>query len=1083
LEHLGFISDDVDSPILLEALNAFKDGWFKIGKSDAEREFALKTAYITQNPHPIGSKLNLDYAPGPEEYHAAHKKYHVLYREILYTRNYYDVFIFDTTGNLVYSVYKELDFATNFDGDGEGEWKMSGLGEAFRAAMAKPEETHVIDWKPYGPSAGALASFLAKGILSPAGMVAGVYSTQMPPESKPINATELLIASTSSFNHLLPNLKFGVSSDNLPPPPKQVIADKVFEVESSWQTMHALLWGPATVENVEVVRARAAAFIAQTEALLTTYVDAAWAGDRSVPGTKIMIGSQQMARMQDMAGDAVLVYLGPGLKEIGATEVIPEEVQAKMQKFEEEHSLLMTGRLDRRLVDEEREPKKTDVAPSSDAMSIKLMDDVHAAWTALKSVLFTIVVPAEDGSTEANSQSLRTMVESTDAAESAMHQSVLFYAAKILAIVLEPLSIMAPMPLTGAWNAGVTMQAAARIAEGYINEEQELLPSYSLNHVFFDDKCSEKVSSQIVLREMASETKYIGIGGSGCTTVCTGTAFVAASIRLPYLSYDCAGHELSDTGEYPDITRFGTVTTPQVHVIKAIKTQFSEWTHVEVVFGLPGSYRADAERLVSLLSDLEIAGEYAYAYETKWDDMVSLMDALRAKKRRAIFVMGTEAFFRKLICASMVVKANNGISWMSEGAWREDWWTKSDSILDSHQAWIAEDSQKNSVKVALDLFRKGWDAAADTDEGRSAVLYPLYVTDEKENLDSVAGPLAYHSYHRTWHPVFRKQMNERNYYDVFMFDPRGNCVYSVYKESDFATNFGSNKNLAADFRIWQGTGLGDAFRAALVDPDIVTMTPWTPYGPSAGALASFLAIGVKDENGNMIGVFSTQMPPDTISIDYVEPACTLAAITNSFEGSLNFVGLGKPLESEMEQQVPCFKGRTAKAFMLLFDAHLADGYPLGDDSTKVDDPYQDVKGNAADGACVFAYAIRHMLMDRMIPLADIKQHTEEAYRGFVDYIKHEMVFQGISGLVNFTGNDKPGYLAVQQVHEGKKVLVGTSNGTVDLTVNGGPSNASWKPSHPDVVPPEADFPYWAFQVFLPILCIICPCLAAVIRNF
>jgi len=1086
VEHQGFISDDVESPMLLEALTAFKDGWFQIGKSDAEREFALKTAYITQNPHPIGNKLNLDFAPGPEAYHAAHKKYHVVYRDILYTRNYYDVFIFDTTGNLIYSVYKELDFATNFDQDGAGEWKMSGLGDAFMAAMANPEVVSIIDWKPYGPSAGALASFLSKGILSPAGMVVGVYSTQMPPESKPINATELLIASTGSFDQLVLNLKFGVPSDKLPPPPKQVIATSLFAVESHWQTMHALLKGPATVKEVEFVRANAPGFLAKTEALLTTYVDEAWVGDTSVPGTKILIASRQIARMQELAGDSVLVYLGPRLKEAGASEVTPEEVTAKMQTIEDDHLLLMTGRLDRRLANhlgDERVPLKTDVAPSTDAMSIKLMDDFHASWTSLKGTLTSIVVPAEDGSTEATSESLRTMVESTDAAAGAMDQSVLFYASKITAIVLEPISIMAPMPLTGAWNAGVTMRAAARIAEEYINEEQILLPSYSLNHVFFDDKCISTVSSQIVLREMASDVNYIGIGGSGCTTVCAGTAFVAASIRLPYLSYDCSGHVLSDTSEYPDITRFGTVTTPQVRAIKAIKAEFTEWTHVEVVSADPGKFRDDGERLVTLLAEIEVEGQYAFAYEHKWDDIIQVMDALRKKKRRAIFVMGTEAFFRKLICASIVVLANSGISWLSDGAWREEWWTKSDSILDSHQAWIKEDSGKQEVKVALNLFNNGWDAAGDTDEARAAVLFPLYVTDEKENLDFVAGPLAYHTYHKSWHPVFRKQMIDRNYYDVFMFDMRGNLVYSVYKESDFATNFGTNKNLAADFRKWQASGLGDAFRAALIAPDVVTMTPWTPYGPSAGALASFLAIGVRDASGNQIGVFSTQMPPDTMSIDYVEPDCSLEAIAQSFEGSINFVGLGKPLESEMEQQVPCFKGRTAKAFTLILDDHLVNGYPLGDESTIVTDPYHDVKANAADGTCVFAYALRHLMLNQGISLDDIKQHTEEAYKAFVDYIKLEVEFQGISGFVNFTGNDKPAYLAVQQVQAGKKVLVGTVNDTVDLTVNGGPSNASWKPSHPDVPPPEADFPYWVFQVFLPLMCLCCPGLAGCVRNF
>jgi hypothetical protein len=452
------------------------------------------------------------------------------------------------------------------------------------------------------------------------------------------------------------------------------------------------------------------------------------------------------------------------------------------------------------------------------------------------------------------------------------------------------------------------------------------------------------------------------------------------------------------------------------------------------------------------------------------------------QKRRAIFVMGSEAFFRKIICSSIVVKANTGIAWMSEGAWREQWWTKSDTILDSHQSWIKEDSQTADVKTALDLFIKGWNAMGATDVERSNALVPLYVTDLKENLDVVKGDELYHVTHKTWHPVYRKQMQDRDYYDVFMFDLKGNMVYSVYKESDYGTNFGSNPNLQADFKKWQSTGLGDAFRLALSEPDIVHMTPWTPYGPSAGALASFLATGVSDANGNPLGVFSTQMPPTTISIEYVEPACNLEALALSFEGSLNFVGLGKPLGAEIETQVGCFKGRTAKAFLEILDFHLANGYPTDDESTKLADPYQDIKNHAADGTCVFAYAVKQLIEDG-IPLTDIQQNTPAAYAAFIDFIKNRADFQGLSGRVKFEGNDKPAYVAVQQIQGGVKGLVGTTNGTIDLTVNGGPSNASWKPAHPDVVPPEADFPYWIFQVVLPILCICCPALAACVRNF
>ena len=90
----------------------------------------------------------------------------------------------------------------------------------------------------------------------------------------------------------------------------------------------------------------------------------------------------------------------------------------------------------------------------------------------------------------------------------------------------------------------------------------------------------------------------------------------------------------------------------------------------------------------------------------------------------------------------------------------------------------------------------------------------MFVEGDAYSTDGVLD--AYHVYHKKWHPVYRKAMLARNYYDVFMFDLKGNMVYSVFKERDYATNFGTAKNLGAKFAEWQGSGLGDAFRAAMV---------------------------------------------------------------------------------------------------------------------------------------------------------------------------------------------------------------------------------------------------------------------------
>ena len=90
-------------------------------------------------------------------------------------RGFYDVFLISVEGDLVYSVYKELDYATNLV---NGEYAQSGLAEAFRGALAG--ETTFIDFAPYAPSHGAAASFIAEPVKGEAGETIGVLAFQMP---------------------------------------------------------------------------------------------------------------------------------------------------------------------------------------------------------------------------------------------------------------------------------------------------------------------------------------------------------------------------------------------------------------------------------------------------------------------------------------------------------------------------------------------------------------------------------------------------------------------------------------------------------------------------------------------------------------------------------------------------------------------------------------------------------------------------------------------------------------------------------------------------------------------------------------
>ena len=78
----------------------------------------------------------------------------------------------------------------------------------------------------------------------------------------------------------------------------------------------------------------------------------------------------------------------------------------------------------------------------------------------------------------------------------------------------------------------------------------------------------------------------------------------------------------------------------------------------------------------------------------------------------------------------------------------------------------------------------------------------------------------------------------------------------------------------------------------------------------------------------------------------------------------------------MDDQVPCFKGKTATAYMELLDAYLVSGYPEGDEASQVSDPYKDVRAHSSDGACVFAYSVRHLL-SLGYSLQDIEGRSQE----------------------------------------------------------------------------------------------------------
>ncbi|MCU7846337.1 MAG: methyl-accepting chemotaxis protein [Candidatus Thiodiazotropha sp. (ex Monitilora ramsayi)] len=140
---------------------------------------ALQHRLIKENKHPLGEKHKLSDPSDGSRYAQHHSTYHPIIRDFLERFEYYDIFLVDSdSGDIVYSVFKELDFATSLK---DGPFAATGIGEAFRKAnqASSADFVTLIDFAPYPPSYEGAASFIASPIFYE-GRKVGVLIFQMP---------------------------------------------------------------------------------------------------------------------------------------------------------------------------------------------------------------------------------------------------------------------------------------------------------------------------------------------------------------------------------------------------------------------------------------------------------------------------------------------------------------------------------------------------------------------------------------------------------------------------------------------------------------------------------------------------------------------------------------------------------------------------------------------------------------------------------------------------------------------------------------------------------------------------------------
>ncbi|HAG90941.1 MAG TPA: hypothetical protein DCL41_03675 [Bdellovibrionales bacterium] len=138
---------------------------------------AAQYDFIANNPNPLGEKDKMNAPVRQSPYGESHKKFHPTFHKYLEHHGLYDLFLVNTEGRVVYTVFKETDFATSLT---KGPWAGSGLAKAFeKTKTMEAGKIHIEDFDNYTPSYEAAASFISTPLFAD-GKYQGALIIQLP---------------------------------------------------------------------------------------------------------------------------------------------------------------------------------------------------------------------------------------------------------------------------------------------------------------------------------------------------------------------------------------------------------------------------------------------------------------------------------------------------------------------------------------------------------------------------------------------------------------------------------------------------------------------------------------------------------------------------------------------------------------------------------------------------------------------------------------------------------------------------------------------------------------------------------------
>jgi len=120
----------------------------------------LQTLYVANNPFESSNRTLFFNSNQNLSYDKIHKKQHPKFVELLKRNDFYDIFLINTQGDIIYSSYKELDLGTNLK---NGVYKNSSLAKAYKNSI-KNNKVSFGDFKPYEPSYNKPSAFFTTPI-------------------------------------------------------------------------------------------------------------------------------------------------------------------------------------------------------------------------------------------------------------------------------------------------------------------------------------------------------------------------------------------------------------------------------------------------------------------------------------------------------------------------------------------------------------------------------------------------------------------------------------------------------------------------------------------------------------------------------------------------------------------------------------------------------------------------------------------------------------------------------------------------------------------------------------------------------